>query len=72
MKSLFDENDRWTPEANRLTMEVRHLLEPLFKQWAKDGYSVREISHIIGVEVGMIECSTILDKVFSKDKPNDS
>ena len=58
MKSLFDENFRYTPEAKLLDKEANDALETLFKRWG--GYNPREISHIIKWTVNDIELETIL------------
>lgn len=61
VKSLFREDDRFTPEAMRLDVDITNVLEPIFKAWYEKGYLAREISHICILAVNMIEGLLILD-----------
>lgn len=44
---LFDEQHRYTPEANALQGEFEAAIRPVFTRWADMGYSPREISHLL-------------------------
>lgn len=70
MKSLFDDNAKWTPEGNQLSNEVSHLLTPLFKKWMANGFSPRDIAHIISGEVHMTECCEIMTRDAEIHKQN--
>jgi len=41
-------------DANKIYEEARKALEPIFNKWSKQGYSFREISHIISGMVHML------------------
>jgi uncharacterized membrane-anchored protein len=51
MKSLYDKNHRYTPEATLLSSKISEHIFTVVKQYVADGYSPREISHIILHEV---------------------
>lgn len=56
MKRLFNERDHFTPAATLLESKLCDVLTPLIKAWATDGYSTRDIEHLIVGVVGSI-CS---------------
>jgi len=62
MKSFFDENHRFTPEAEALDRELDKVIRPIFDKYVKLGYSPREISHILTLAALMSECEAILTK----------
>ena len=47
MKSLFDENEKYTQEANRLSDEVNGTLKSIFEDYLKRGYKSREIEAVM-------------------------
>lgn len=46
-KKLFDKNEKWTPEAMKIGDEFESVLWPIIQKYAKEGYSIREIGHIL-------------------------
>jgi hypothetical protein len=47
MKSLYDSEHRYTVEALELNERVYRALKPIFEEKVAEGYSPREISHVI-------------------------
>jgi len=60
--TLFDDRNRYKPKAAELTREMDKLLRPIFDQYVVQGFSVREISHIMLLAVMDAENETILGK----------
>lgn len=60
MKNIYDENDRYTLEANRLDEEVRALILPLFERYVREGWSVRQISHLMQGTIYELELRAML------------
>jgi hypothetical protein len=46
-KSLYDENERQTKDADDLDGEVAQVLEPIFSKWVKEGFKIREIESVM-------------------------
>lgn len=69
MKNLYDENDRYTPDAQKLDDEAGNLIFPLMQKYINLGYSAREIAHVVCSSVGLIECELILSNP-KKEKKN--
>lgn len=46
-KHLYNNEYRYTPEADSLSREVILVICPIFKKYVEMGYSPREISHIM-------------------------
>ena len=57
---LYDENYRYTSDANLLDETVREVLEKTFNEYLETGYSPREISQIMQAAVETLELVTIL------------
>jgi hypothetical protein len=60
MKSLYDHNHRYTPEADALSNETHLALQGIFDRYIAQGYSPREISHIMQADVWELELSAVL------------
>lgn len=60
IKSLYDDKARYTSQASDLDAETYHALLSIFNKWIKEGYSPREISHLMQATVIDVECSTVL------------
>jgi hypothetical protein len=60
MNSLYDKNWRYTIDADRLDRAVNAAIQPIFQEFLKEGFSPREISHLIQQVVTDIECESIL------------
>lgn len=50
-KSLYNEDETYSPEAFELSSEATRIIQPLFDKYIKDGYSIRQISHVITTAV---------------------
>ena len=53
MKSLFDENECYTNEANDLDKKVGNFIRPIVKRMVEMGYSTREAESVILCAVNM-------------------
>lgn len=63
MKSIYSEDDRYTPECNQLDIEVHDALKPVFDRWVALGYSIRQVSHLIQGAAYELELMAMLDVV---------
>ena len=73
MKTLFQEDGRYTSDAIHLIGQLRKVFKPIIKGYAKNGYSIREISHIAQAAIFDFENEYILTKQvakFKKEKNN--
>ena len=68
MKTLFQEDGRYTSDAIHLLGEVEKLLKPLIKSYAKHGYSIREVSHVAQAAITDFESEFILTNQVMKAK----
>ena len=62
MNRLYRDDGRYTEDAQTLDDEVFEVLKPIMKKWDKNGYPVREISHVIQAAVSMLESEIVLIK----------
>lgn len=46
-KRLFGDNDEWTPGAVKLGDATTKALEALFAEYQAEGYSLRDIYHVM-------------------------
>jgi hypothetical protein len=46
-KPMFDENDRYSDEANEISMRASRCLRPIITEFGDAGYSVRQISVVL-------------------------
>lgn len=60
MAALYDKNHRYTPMAEILESRVNDAIKPIFDDMVKNGFSPREISHIIKQAVCDIELTVVL------------
>lgn len=60
MKTFFNEDWRYEPDATQLDDEVHLVLLPIFKKYISMGYSPREIHYLIGQSAESIALSEIL------------
>lgn len=68
-RRLFKMNDvEWTPEAGELADEIDCALSPIMNDWVNKGYSLREIAHVMTMEIGMLECAEALDQRSDRAK----
>ena len=47
MKHLFNDDDRYTQEAQDLHAEVSNAIVPIIKKYSDMGYSVRDIQYVV-------------------------
>jgi len=59
--SLFNEDDLYTDEAFALNESVVIALTPIVKEAIRNGFSIREIIHVLHLAVTDIELDVILD-----------
>ena len=60
MKSLYDENSRYTQNATELETETYNTFRPIFLKYLNEGFSPREISYTIQNAIRDIELETLL------------
>ena len=68
MKTLFQEDGRYTSDAIHLLGELRKSFKPIIKGYAKNGYSIRELSHIAQAAISDFEAEYILTGQIEKHK----
>lgn len=61
MKSLFDENFRYTEEANAIGFSTSIACRRIMDEWAGYGYSPREIAHIMKWAISDLELDRLID-----------
>lgn len=62
-KSLYNEDHRYTPDADELDALTIQALRDIFNRYADKGFSPREISHIMKTAVGDLELDRVLQGV---------
>lgn len=60
MKSFYDNNNRYTKESIEIYSKFAKQLRIAFKELLDEGYSPREISHMITSVSGEIESCAVL------------
>jgi hypothetical protein len=60
MKSLFNEDERYTPEALEIDETTSNILRTIMLNFKNLGFSIREISHIMQNAIIGIEAEEIL------------
>ena len=60
MKTLFNEDGRYSMDANAIEYKATAYLRPMFKFYVQEGYSPREISHLIMLASLTIEMEELL------------
>lgn len=68
MKTLFEEDGRYSPLALHILREIIKATKPIIKGYAAKGYSIREISHIAQASIGDFEAEYILTGQVKKFK----
>lgn len=53
MKSLYDENAKYTSDALALDRESARLIKPLMEEYVAKGYSPREVAHLINDSISL-------------------
>ena len=70
MKTLFQEDGRYTSDAIYLLGQMRKLIKPIIKGYGKKGYPIRKISHVIQAAISDFEAEYILTNQVLKAKEN--
>ena len=71
MKSIYENNEKYSQDAGFLCSEVNAALKPIFKKYFDKGYLYREIAHVMLGEVISLESLEILTKaVYKHNKKN--
>lgn len=60
MKSLYDDNDRYTNAANDFDLEVYRAIQPIFDKWVSLGFSIRDLACITRASVNNLELGALL------------
>ncbi len=61
-KSLFDNNDKYNRDAFLIETLIETSIRSAFKRFLDDGYSVREIAHVMHLTITDVELESILLK----------
>lgn len=59
--SLFDKDFRYTPDASRISDQFNAAVHDIFARAVANGFSPREVSHLLIGEAHDLECSTVLE-----------
>lgn len=62
MKHKLFKDDKFTDAAHTLSMETRSVLRPIYERLVQDGYSVREVAHVMEWVVKDLEMDAVLAK----------
>lgn len=62
MRSLYDSDFRYTPDAINLAGKVGDFLAHQMNEFVAKGYSPREVAHVMQGAILEVECETILSK----------
>ena len=60
IKPMYNEDERYTDDANELSQEVALAIRPIMEKYHKQGFKMREISQIAASEVSLIELSELI------------
>jgi hypothetical protein len=66
-KSLYTESESYTIDAADLDRNTGIALKPLFDEYIKKGYSIREITNIIGSCVSSLGAEYVIKNRHRKD-----
>lgn len=53
MKTLYTDDDRWTPDAIQLADEAKAAVLPIMRKYLDMGYKSHEVEHIMSSQVTM-------------------
>lgn len=68
MKSLYDENGKYTPDALHFDGEASRLIRPLLEKIVAEGYRSREAAHLVEDAVSVLGCELQLDADMKRVK----
>lgn len=60
-KSPYDDTDHYTHETNLIGNEFHKVIAPLFTKYVEQGFSIRQLSHLVMNEVFECELLAMLD-----------
>ena len=71
-KSFYNEYYafKYDAQGNDLSTETRNAVKDIFKKYFNEGYSPREISHIMQDAIGLMEAEETLRFAFAKRQEN--
>jgi len=61
MRSLYDDQGRYTTAAFHLEALAENGLKAVFNEYVREGFSPREICHVLQAGIMMLELMTIID-----------
>jgi hypothetical protein len=67
MKSLFNDKDKYTKEADDLDRKTTKLIEELFDEYVNNGFSIRDIASVMKESIHMFMLMKILRSSRKKD-----
>lgn len=65
MRRLFDDQDRFTDDANRIGRDVMEVVEPIVRREFGAGFSARDILLVIENEVGALVSQLLLRQAIA-------
>lgn len=70
-KRLFNDDDTWTNEALSLDDRTSSACKKIFADMVAEGFSIREISHVMQFSIVDLELCASLDKMSKKPVQSD-
>jgi predicted alpha-1,6-mannanase (GH76 family) len=71
MRSLFDENGKYLPWAQELSDWAEQMLMPAMRKYLHDGFSIRDISHVVMLAAHDAELELILEQEVEQNRTQD-
>lgn len=62
MKSLFDKDERYSSEGNKLSSELSLAMSSIMNKWIERGYKIREVESVAHGVVLDVALSNLLEK----------
>jgi len=60
MKKMFNDEDRYGVAAGQIDEQTNAALKTIFKFWFDEGYSARDIAHVMLLAVHDLELESVL------------
>ena len=67
-KRLFDENERYTDTGSFIDQQISRKMREIAKKFEKEGYSIREIIHIMTMAALAVEWELLLETAHRRVK----
>lgn len=61
-KSIYNSRECLTHDSKEILMEIERLLNPLMKSLHKQGYKIRDISHLVSSVASRVENCVVLEE----------